>query len=142
MRIWSVHPCYLDTKGLVALWRETLLAKNVLEGNTKGYKNHPQLERFKSVQKPVEAINQYLTDVYYEALKRGYSFDKEKINYKFSPVKMNVTTGQLRFEREHLLKKLQTRDTEKYSKLISLKELLPHPMFTATEGNIEEWERF
>ena len=31
MRIWSLHPKYLDAKGVVALWRETLLAKNVLE---------------------------------------------------------------------------------------------------------------
>jgi hypothetical protein len=30
MRIWSLHPKYLDSKGLVALWRESLLAKNVL----------------------------------------------------------------------------------------------------------------
>jgi len=62
MRIWSVHPKYLDAKGIVALWRETLLAKNVLEGNTKGYKNHPQLTRFKAIEKPLEAINQYLAE--------------------------------------------------------------------------------
>ena len=47
MRLWSVHPKYLDSKGLVALWREALLAKQVLEGGTKGYRNHPQLDRFK-----------------------------------------------------------------------------------------------
>ena len=52
MRIWSLHPKYLDTKGLVALWRETLLAKHVLEGKTKGYRNHPQLDRFKKAQNP------------------------------------------------------------------------------------------
>jgi len=60
MRIWSLHPKYLDTKGLVELWRETLLAKHVLEGKTKGYKNHPQLNRFKIYSKPLEAINFYL----------------------------------------------------------------------------------
>lgn len=49
MRIWSLHPKYLDTKGLVALWRETLLAQHVLSGKTKRYKNHPQLARFKNV---------------------------------------------------------------------------------------------
>lgn len=46
MRIWSVHPSLLDAKGLVACWRETLLAQKVLQGLTKGYKNHPQLDRF------------------------------------------------------------------------------------------------
>jgi hypothetical protein len=48
MRIWSLHPKYLDAKGLVALWRESLLAKQALESKTKGYKNHPQLNRFKN----------------------------------------------------------------------------------------------
>jgi len=46
MRIWSLHPKYLDAKGLVALWRDALLARHVLQGKTTGYKNHPQLNRF------------------------------------------------------------------------------------------------
>jgi hypothetical protein len=29
-RIWSLHPKYLDARGLVALWREGLLAQAVL----------------------------------------------------------------------------------------------------------------
>ena len=36
MRLWSLHPRYLDAKGLVALWREGLLAQAVLKGQTKG----------------------------------------------------------------------------------------------------------
>ena len=43
MRLWSIHPRYLDSMGLVALWREALLAQAVLRGETKGYKFHPQL---------------------------------------------------------------------------------------------------
>lgn len=43
MRLWSLHPQYLDAKGLVALWREGLLAQAVLAGQTRGYKRHPQL---------------------------------------------------------------------------------------------------
>ncbi len=86
MRIWSVHPKYLDAKGIVALWRETLLAKNVLEGNTKGYKNHPQLIRFKAVEKPLEAINQYLAEVWDEATRRGYNFDRNKIDFDFKKI--------------------------------------------------------
>ena len=27
MRIWTLHPEYLDGRGLTALWRETLLAR-------------------------------------------------------------------------------------------------------------------
>ncbi|GIW62281.1 MAG: hypothetical protein KatS3mg090_0107 [Patescibacteria group bacterium] len=78
MRLWTIHPKYLDSKGLVALWREGLLAKKVLEGKTKGYKNHPQLNRFKTHKKPLEAINSYLFNIYKEAKKRGYNFDKKK----------------------------------------------------------------
>ncbi|MFO7790471.1 MAG: pyrimidine dimer DNA glycosylase/endonuclease V, partial [Bacteroidales bacterium] len=78
MRIWSLHPQYLDAKGLVALWRETLLAKHVLEGITKGYKHHPQLMRFRQVEKPADAIHYYLEIVWEEAGKRNYNFDKNK----------------------------------------------------------------
>jgi hypothetical protein len=80
MRIWSLHPKYLDSKGLVALWRETLLAKNVLEENTKGYTNHPQLIRFKSSQNPLAYINLYLSTIFEEASLREYNFDKSKFN--------------------------------------------------------------
>ena len=117
MRIWSLHPKYLDSKGLIALWRETLLAKHVLEGKTKGYKNHPQLKRFKAVKKPIEVINQYLSEVYFEAFNRNYNFDKQKINWGFTKVKINVTVGQLNYEVSHLLKKLQTRDIKKFEEL-------------------------
>src|SRR6187200_3317643 len=114
MRIWSLHPKYLDTKGLVALWRETLLAKHVLEGRTRGYKYHPQLNRFKKAKIPVDAINHYLIGIYNEACERNYHFDKEKIDWDARPVKLKVTDGQLAFERKHLLNKLRERDIEKY----------------------------
>lgn len=91
MRIWSIHPKYLDAKGLVALWRETLLAKKVLEGQTRGYRNHPQLERFKQSENPLDKINHYLSSVYSEALEREYHFDKEKIDWSFETSRINVT---------------------------------------------------
>jgi len=140
MRIWSLHPKYLDTKGLVALWRETLLAKHVLEGKTTGYKNHPQLDRFKRSKHPIEIINQYLAEIYAEASNRGYNFDKEKINWNFKNRKLTVTTQQLAYETGHLLKKLQTRDLKKYRDLKSQKIILTHPVFKLIEGEIEEWE--
>ena len=140
MRIWSLHPKYLDTKGLVALWRETLLAKHVLEGKTKGYTNHPQLDRFKKSKKPLEAINQYLAEVYTEATNRGYNFDKEKIDWTFKRGKLTVTSKQLDYEVHHLLNKLQQRDPNKYKELKSNKAIDTHPMFTLIEGEIEDWE--
>lgn len=60
MRICSLHPKYSDAKGLVALWREALPAKHVLEGKTTGYKKHPQLIRFKECESSIDLINSYL----------------------------------------------------------------------------------
>lgn len=140
MRIWSVHPKYLDAKGIVALWRETLLAKNVLEGNTKGYKNHPQLNRFKAVEKPLEAINQYLAEVWDEATRRGYNFDRTKIDFDFQKIKIDVTIGQLQYEFNHLLKKLEQRDPERYKQFEKLKMVDCAEIFDVKEGEIEKWE--
>ena len=59
MRLWSLHPQYLDARGLMAFWREGLLAKAVLEGKTKGYTTHLQLLRFRKQDRPLDAINVY-----------------------------------------------------------------------------------
>jgi hypothetical protein len=90
MRLWSIHPKYLDAQGLVALWREGLLAKKVLEGKTKGYKNHPQLIRFMGSKYPLEQINIFLGEVYNESLKRGYKFDKAKFEKRQCKVAYNM----------------------------------------------------
>lgn len=141
MRIWSLHPKHIDSKGLVALWRETLLAKNVLKGNTIGYKNHPQLDRFKAANSPIGSINNYLHHVWYEANKRGYNFDKSKYTLFENVDKINVTTGQLNFEREHILSKLKVRDFKMYHELINITKPEIHPLFNQIEGEIEPWER-
>lgn len=140
MRLWSLHPKYLDTKGLVALWRETLLAKNVLEGKTKGYKNHPQLIRFKEMENPVEAIHQYLAEIWKEADKRGYKFDKSKINWEFVSQNIKVNDGQMVYEFKHLLRKLEIRDTSQFYKLKDLESIDPAEIFTVIPGEIEKWE--
>ena len=140
MRLWSVHPKYLDTKGLVALWREALLAKHVLEGRTKGYTNHPQLNRFKRSENPLHCINGYLAVVHQEALNRQYQFDRQKINWGFLPVSLPVTKGQLQYESTHLLNKLKARDQVKYKILKQQLSLDLHPLFHLIEGDIEPWE--
>ena len=140
MRIWSVHPEYLDVKGLVAVWRETLLARHVLLGLTKGYTNHPQLDRFKAAPDPVSSIDYYLSAVYDEALKRGYHFNKTKFNKVSKPKKISVTNGQLQYETKHLLNKLKLRDPAKHKLLQHEKQMNPHPLFNVVEGGIESWE--
>jgi hypothetical protein len=37
MRLWSLHPQFLEPQGLVARWPEELLASGVLRGSTRGY---------------------------------------------------------------------------------------------------------
>ena len=140
MRIWSLHPKYLDAKGLVALWREALLAKQVLEGKTKGYKNHPQLNRFKKSGNAVGCINQYLTSVYENSLERGYNFNKNKVNRDFIPTKLTVTDKQIKFEMKHLLKKLEARDPERFHRLSRKIKIDAHPLFRIIVGEMEEWE--
>ena len=140
MRIWSLHPKYLDTKGLVALWRETLLAKHVLEGKTKGYKNHPQLIRFKNAKHPVHAINQYLALVYNEATLRGYNFNETKFSTNFKEQTITVTKGQIIYEKEHLLKKLKIRDTKKYYAYKGITDFEILPIFKLVDGDVESWE--
>jgi len=140
MRIWSVHPQYLDSKGLVACWRETLLAKHVLLGKTKGYKNHPQLNRFKATKNPVLAIDSYLKSLWDEATHREYKFDLKKIGKKTKASQMKVNSKQLAYEFEHLLKKLKVRDKAQYLKYKELKKIIPHPLFKVVKGEVEDWE--
>jgi len=141
MRIWSIHPKYLDTKGLVAVWRETLLAKHVLEGKTKGYTNHPQLIRFRNAENPIESINYYLQFVYDEALIRGYNFDIQKIGAFSKISKLPVNIGQVKYESDHLLSKLFLRDKAKYELLKNTSEFQVHPLFELKIGDIEAWEK-
>jgi len=145
MRIWSIHPKYLDTKGLLAVWRETLLAQNVLLGKTKGYKNHPQLERFRKHPTPLKAISAYLLGIYEEASSRGYNFNKNKILGLKSNVKklkkIKVTKGQIEYEFAHLLKKLEKRDKDKHEILKHKKKICVNPIFEIIEGKIESWEK-
>ncbi|MGB9604159.1 MAG: pyrimidine dimer DNA glycosylase/endonuclease V, partial [Limisphaerales bacterium] len=126
-----------------ALWREGLLAKKALEGRTVGYKNHPQLKRFKSATDPLKAINVYLTYVFIEAAGRGYSFDKKKIEMIEETEIIAVADGQIRYEFEHLKKKLSRRDVKKYNEIQScgLSTIEVNPVFRVVRGGVEEWEK-
>lgn len=141
MRLWSLHPQYLDTKGLVALWREALLAQAVLRGRTRGYRNHPQLVRFKNQNTPVVAIALYLQPVYAEAVARGYAFDQSKIGPVGHHAELAVTTGQLEYEWGHLLAKLRDRSPTLYARLQHAGTPQAHPLFRIQAGAVEAWER-
>src|SRR5512143_3653690 len=131
MRLWSLHPKYLDRMGLVALWREGLLAQKVLLGRTKGYRAHPQLARFRACSDPVLVVGCYLNEVLREAGRRGYRFDGSKIVRTGRRRKMSVRKGQIEYEWKHLLGKLKTRAPEKYAMNRALARPAPHPLFRA-----------
>jgi hypothetical protein len=139
MRLWSLHPSALDRMGLVAVWREGLLAQRVLLGQTKGYRFHPQLERFRASKNPAAAIGTYLWVVLDEARSRGYNFDASKIATRRRPVSIPVTQGQLDFERQHLMKKLRIRDQARF-RILSAATVRPHPMLRVVAGGLEPWE--
>ncbi len=141
MRIWSIHPQYLDSQGLVALWRESLLARAVLRGETRGYRHHPQLHRFQAQAGPCSAINAYLRSVLEEAECRGYRFDRQKVGPVRGPVGIDVNSGQIDYEWQHLLGKLQVRSPDIFLRWQDVKTPEAHPLFTIKPGPIEPWER-
>lgn len=141
MRLWSIHPRYLDAKGLVALWREGLLAQAVLAGLTRGYRNHPQLERFRAHRHPAAAIAVYLRHVAEESEERGYHFDRSKLPSKTTSSKIALSEGQLQFEWQHLMAKLRDRDPARHDRLTEIVAPDPHPSFRLVPGPIASWER-
>ena len=141
MRLWSLHPKYLDSRGLVAVWREGLLAQAVLRGNTRGYQHHPQLIRFRNCKSPVGAIAEYLRAVYAESRARAYNFDSGKISRRGSAEATTVTREQLQYEWDHLVEKVNTRDKAWAIRLGSVIRPRAHPFFRVVPGRIEDWER-
>lgn len=139
MRLWSIHPKYLDKQGLGGAWREGLLAQNVLLGNTRGYRNHPQLIRFKKSYNPLKTIGTYLNSIFLEAKSRGYNYSYDKILYPYNKAIIPVTSGQLKYEMSHLIKKLEIRSPgflERVDNNIQLNHA-----FYEIDGGVEDWER-
>lgn len=140
MRLWSVHPRYLDSAGLVACWREGLLARAVVAGRTVGYRNHPQLVRFVGCSDPVAAVDSYLSEILAEALRRGYRFDTSKIGLPDRELHIPVTDGQLAYEFAHLKNKLKLRAPQQCAELNNVTLVEPHPLFRVQPGEVENWE--
>jgi len=141
MRLWTIHPKYLDAKGLVALWREALLAQKVLQNKTNGYKNHPQLVRFRAQRDPSQSIAAYLHTVCEEAGWRGYRFDVDKTATGRARKKITATRGQLLYEWAHLRGKLELRAPAKLAEIKQIPEPEAHPLFDIVAGNVEPWEK-
>jgi hypothetical protein len=141
MRLWSLHPRYLDPQGLVALWREALLARKVLRGETRGYRHHPQLLRFREAGDPCAAIDAYLAAVHAEATARGYAFDATKFDPQARVMAIPVARGQLGHEWLHLMRKLEARNPELHARWRDLRSPRTHPAFRVVPGGVADWER-
>jgi pyrimidine dimer DNA glycosylase len=141
MRLWSIHPRYLDTQGLTALWREALLARAVLRGLTRGYRRHPQLHRFRDHPAPRAAISTYLRCIHAEAGRRGYAFDGGKIGTGRTKVRIPVSAGQLAHEWRHLMRKLARRNPSLRHAWRGTARPQVHPLMRRRVGPIEHWER-
>jgi len=141
MRLWTLHPRYLDAQGLTALWREALLARAVLAGMTRGYTRHPQLLRFQAQPDPRAAIESYLRAVHAESLNRGFRFDATKLQGAGSAPRIPATDGQLVREWQHLCRKLQSRSPETLAHWATLAQPEPHPLFEVVPGPVAPWER-
>jgi hypothetical protein len=141
MRLWTLHPRYLDARGLVAAWREALLAQKVLRGATRGYVHHPQLARFRAHSRPVGAIAALLSGIADEARRRGYRFDASKISRAQASCRMRETRGQLLYEWKHLRAKLRARAPQTYRRFRGVKVPEAHPLFRIVAGGINDWEK-
>ena len=141
MRLWTLHPRYLDAKGLVAAWREALLAQKVLTGTTKGYRHHPQLARFQEQGDPLAAIATFLVGIADEAQRRGYHFDTAKISRRRFTGHITETSGQLLYEWGHLKAKLRARAPQMGRQLRNVTMPEPHPLFCIVAGKVREWEQ-
>lgn len=141
MRLWTLHPLYLDSKGLVAVWREALLAQAVLRGATRGYRQHPQLQRFREQTDPLAAIAAYLHGIHQDAEGRGYRFDATRVGERVACGQIAAHLGQLRFEWQHLQHKLAVRSPETLALWQALPEPEPHPLFHIVPGGVQAWER-
>ena len=140
MRLWSLHPRYLDAKGLVALWREGLLAQAVLLGRTRGYVHHPQLARFRASPSPGAQIAAYLLEVHAESVRRGYAFDAGRIVPGGAMGPLPVTDGQLAYEWAHLVGKLRVRAPDWLQQIAGVRRPDPHPSFRVIPGDVAAWE--
>jgi hypothetical protein len=151
MRIWSLHPRYLDRQGLTACWREALLAQAVLAGRTRGYRQHSQLVRFRAQPDAVAAVGAYLGGVASEAAQRGYRFDVGRIDRPEQPggaapsdalvPRVRVTDGQVAHEWAHLAAKLAVRSPERAAAQAAVTAPEVHPLFVVVPGPVEDWER-
>jgi hypothetical protein len=114
VRLWSLHPKYLDA---------------------------PQLHRFREHPSPRRAIDAWLAGLHAEATLRGYSFDRSKIGPLYKLTRIPVTRGQIDYEWRHLKRKLARRSPAQLAKVKLVRRPHCHPLLCARPGPIAAWEK-
>ena len=144
MRLWSFHPKYLDAVGLSRLINEGISGYKALTGQQKMWQNHPQLTRFKNSRYSKDFLQSYLKCIImFQLEKKSKEIDWDDCpkSYSFWFNEIKVTEGQLKYEWQHYLKKLQKRNKKLYNELKSIEIPSPHPIFRVVKGDIESWEK-
>jgi hypothetical protein len=138
MCLWSLHPEYQDPRGLVALWREALWCRRFSE--VKGaVMSPPSIGSFSGFGVARRPLPRYLYVVYAEAERRGYHFDVQRIPSEGHVDCVEVTHGQLAYEREYL-KQSCNRSPSWLTSIESASIPKPHPLFCIVSGTVAEWE--
>jgi hypothetical protein len=107
-----------------------------------GWKNHPQLDRFKYHPKPMEAVGFYLKELHIESQRRGYNYNYSKILYPNSQVEtITITMGQIDYEFKILQDRLKKRTPLKYDENLGVTKPEAHPLFKVIPGLPEKWEK-
>lgn len=131
MRLWSIHPKYLDKHALIALWREGLLAQKALSGKGLVDEANVQLVRFKKSANPVRAIGSYLSFVASEGAKQGCKLNHERIlQPNFEAKFMTTDVAQMELEVEQLKARMKTRNKDKFKLLTDVHKFEANPVFT------------
>lgn len=160
MRVWSIHPAYLDTKGLVASWKEGIQGLNALRNPRKPngkwamFAHHPQLIRFKRFENPELCLSEYLHFIADEADRRNYNFNRNLILPRLdeNPYQIWITCGQLIYEWDFLSHKVTCRtgfweygkptiNGKSTVETIASWSCVVHPMVVLIPGDIECWEK-
>jgi hypothetical protein len=72
--------------------------------------------------------------VWQEANSRNYKFDESKFESIQQIENIDVFKGQVNFEKNHLLNKLEQRDKNKYDEIAEIIDIKIHPLFNLIDG--------
>lgn len=154
MRLWTIHPKYLDGKRLTSQWKEGIqmmhiwkeIGENPEPAKRLGYVSHPQVRRLSNLLVADSGLislllHQHLTAVHEESVQRSYSFNKKLIDdlapdCKNAP-KVYVTMGQVAYE----FALMATKNNEWSQKVAIDPYMLCNPIFQVVSGSIESWEK-